>query len=243
MKISNIINNKLAELNPFKNGVPILMYHSIAKNDIYFTVQPEEFEKQMAYLKENLYQVITLDALVQAILIKKDLSKKLIILTFDDGFKDNYTYALPILKKNNFPATFFLVTGYLGREFDNAQKKPLKLLDWEEVEDMHRLGLIDFQPHGEYHKNFDQISKDELYLEIKKSKTIIEKKLNKKCEYFAYPRGRYNKEIINTVKKMGIKAAVTINPGLNNTKTDLFQLKRYSINSRTSLKKFISVIN
>jgi len=223
---------------PRRKGALILMYHSIANNDVFFTVELEMFEKQMNYLKNNNYNVIKLSDLVDILEYSKEIPKKTVILTFDDGYQDNYNNAFPILKKYNFPASIFLITGLIGKEINNSQNIPLMALNWEQIKKMYQSGLIDFQPHTVSHQKFNEMKLDEIKKEIINSKKLIEEELNKKCEFFAYPRGWYNKEIINILERNGFKAARTIENGKINKGDDLFKLKRISVNSTTSFIQF-----
>jgi peptidoglycan/xylan/chitin deacetylase (PgdA/CDA1 family) len=218
------------------------MYHSIGHNPVSFTVRPEEFQKQMDYLLKENYNVISLDELIIS-LKKKEISQKAVVLTFDDGFEDNYFNAFPVLKKYNFPATIFLSTGFIEKEIPNSAKIPLKILDWRQIKEMYNSGLVDFEPHTVNHPKLTQISLEEAKKEILDSKRIIEEKLNKKCKFFAYPYGRYTQEIIKILKESGFEGAVTIKEGLVSAGDDLFSLKRNSINSLTTLSQFKGKLN
>ena len=99
-----------------KSQVAILIYHSICPkkdNWILGPLSPESFETQMKYFTQN-YEILSLDKLVQYANSGKSFPKKAVVITFDDGYKDNYLYAYPILKKYKIPATIFLTTGYIG---------------------------------------------------------------------------------------------------------------------------------
>jgi len=216
---------------PCQKGVSVLMYHSIARNDIFFTVKLANFVKQMKYLKDKQYQVISLAELVEILESDEPLPKKTVVLTFDDGYQDNYTNAWPILKKYNFPATIFLITGLVGKEIDNSQNIPLKALNRQQIQEMHESGLIDFEPHTVHHQELNKS-------EIIDSKRMIEQELDKKCYFFAYPRGWHNQEVIEILRKNGFKAARTVDNGKVNKGDDLFKLKRISVNSTTSFIQF-----
>ena len=234
MFLKRIIKDELAFISlffPRKKGISILMYHSVAHNNVFFTVKPEIFEKQMQYLKNHNYNVIKLSDLINLLESDKELPKKTVILTFDDGFEDNYSNVFFILKKHNFPATIFLITGLVNEEMNNSQNIPLKILNWEQIQEMHESGLIDFQPHTVSHQELSE-------KEIIDSKKEIEEKLNKKCKFFSYPRGVYNNEIIDILKNNGFRASRTVKKGKVNKGDDLFKLKRVSINSTTSLIQF-----
>jgi len=234
MFLKRIIKDKFAFINlflPHKKGISILMYHSVDNNKVFFTVQPEMFEKQMKYLENNDYDVIKFSDLISLLKSNQELSKKTVVLTFDDGFEDNYINVFPVLKKYNFSATIFLTTGLVNKEMNNSQNIPLKILNWEQIQEMHESGLIDFQPHTVNHR---KINKEEII----NSKKNIEEKLNKKCEFFAYPRGVCNDEIIDILKYNEFKAARTIKNGKVKKGDDLFKLKRISVNSTTSFIQF-----
>jgi peptidoglycan/xylan/chitin deacetylase (PgdA/CDA1 family) len=240
MFLKRIIKDFLAVasfLIPRDKGIPILMYHSIDNNDVFFTVKPEVFVKQMKYLKDKNYQVISLAKLVEILESKNPLPDKAIVITFDDGYQDNYTNAWPVLKKHNFPATIFLTTGLIGQEMTTSQGS-LPMLNWSQIEEMHHSGLIDFQPHTVSHQRFDRLKLSEIEQEIVDSQKMIEEKLNKKCYFFAYPKGWYNQEIIEILKKHGFKAARTLETGKTKKGDDLFKLKRISVNSTISFIQF-----
>jgi len=240
MFLKKIIKDFLALISflvPRQKGVAILMYHSIDNNDVFFTVKPEDFAKQMKCLKEKNYQVISLTKLVEFLESGEELPQKTAILTFDDGFQDNYTNAYPILKKYNFPATIFLATGLIGQEVITSQGS-LSLLNWLQIGEMHQSDLIDFEPHTVNHLKLDQIDLIKAETEIKESKRIIEERLNKKCYFFAYPRGCYNQQIIEILKNNGFKAARTVETGKIKKGDNPFKLKRISVNSTTSFIQF-----
>jgi len=92
----------------------ILMYHSVGENDLLFTVPPKNFLKQIDYLKKNNYRVLRFTELVEKIKNQERIESKTVVITFDDGYKDNYQNAFPLLEANNFPATIFLSTCTLG---------------------------------------------------------------------------------------------------------------------------------
>ena len=218
--------------------VAVLMYHSINTNDLFFTARPEDFVEQMAYLKKEKFNVVSLTQLVNWIEKKQPIPKKTVVLTFDDGYEDNYLNAWPVLKRYNFPATIFLVSGLVGQTPYSKQNVPFKILDWSQIQEMYQSGLIDFQPHSLTHQRLGRIKLTEVEYEVRESKIIIEEKLNKKCYFFAYPKRDFSKEISDILKKHRFKAAFTINNGLIDSNSDLFTLPRKSINIETSMVQF-----
>lgn len=227
----------------FGRGTSILMYHSIDYNKIFFTVKPEDFKTQMDWLYQKKYNVISLSKLVDIVKLKEKIPPKTLVLTFDDGFKDNYFNAFPILKKYNFPATIFLTTDFIGGEQKNESTGILfKTLDWSQTKEMHNSGLIDFEPHTGSHLELTKIPLNEAEKEILSSRRIIEEALGKTCYFFAYPRGKYNKEIINILKENNFLAALTVDPGRVKQNSELLKLPRMSIDSLTGRFQFLHKI-
>lgn len=214
----------------------ILMYHSVNHNEVFFTVSPDNFKKQIDYLNKKKYNVVSLVSLADY-LAKKDIPAKTIVLTFDDGYKDNYFNVFPLLKKYKFPATIFLSTGFIGKEKKSAGVL-LPMLNWEEIEEMHRSGLVDFQPHTINHLKLTKVSLNEAEREILESRDIVEKNLNKKCHFFAYPYGDCNEGIMEILSKSGFKGALALREGLISNNSDLLSLKRNSIDSSVGFSQF-----
>lgn len=195
--------------------ISALCYHSIADGRL--SVKPEDFKKQMEFLKNNNYHIATLDEIAGFIKGEKNLPQKTVALTFDDGYEDNFVNAFPILKKYNFPAAFFLVSDFENARYNMEADDYLNPLSDEQIKEMKNTGLASFQFHSKTHKLLDKISDRELNEEIENKGNF---------SYFAYPGGHYSKEIIEAVKKAGYKAAFSIKPGLIKKGDNLFLIKR-----------------
>lgn len=230
--------NQISFFKSHSTKAAVLMYHSIDINSLFFTVRPEYFAEQMAYLKNKRFNVIPLTQLVERIEKKQSILKKTVVLTFDDGYEDNYFNAWPILKKYNFPATIFLVSGFVGKTLYSKQNILFRMLDWPQIQEMYESGLIDFQPHSLTHQKLTQMGLEQARNEIRLSKDIIEKQLNKSCYLFAYPKEDFNEEIIHILKESNFRSALTINNGLVGIDSDLFKIPRKSINAETSITQF-----
>lgn len=215
--------------------VPILVYHSIKpfyplelKFKKQFNVTPDVFEKELRYLKDNSYTVISFDALVNNLLENTSLPQKPVVLTFDDGWENQYTSAFPLLIKYNAPATFFIYTDAIGQK---------NFLTWQQVKNLDAAGMT-IGSHTKSHPYLIKIiNKQKLTEEIADSKKIIEKQLGKEIDFFAYPFGHYNNQIIDAVKEAGYKAARSFYKGVYNTKDNLFTLK--VISASNDFDKFI----
>ncbi len=212
---------------------PIIMYHSVnlevrAKDRL--TVSVKAFERQMRFLKTHNYNVLSLESLADLIKEKKKIPPKTIAITFDDGYKDNYIYAFPILKKYNLPATVFVIINEVGRS---------DRLSWEEIKTMQDSRLITFGSHCLGPEPLVNIkSNRKLMVEIFDSKRILEESLGKKVNMFSYPGGMFDNKIRQLVIEAGYKLAVSTSPGKKFANDDLFALKRLRI-SATSDNLFV----
>jgi len=209
-----------------KYMIPIIMYHSVnpvaREDNRLLVVSPETFEKQMRFLKDRRYNVITLEEAAEIISGKKKAPARAIAITFDDGYKDNYTYAFPILKKYNFPATIFIVANEIGVEPDR--------LTWDLVRAMQQSGLITFGSHSMSHPNLATVvSEEALKNEIVGSKKALEERLGVTVSAFCYPSGRYSAQSRAAVVAAGYKLAVVTNPGKKVPDDDIFLIKRLRI--------------
>lgn len=232
-KILNFINKT------FKKTVTILLYHRIDRinhDPVMLAVTPETFEEHIKYINK-FYKPVSLSELVKRI-NNKSLSGNEICITFDDGYKDNFTNALPILEKYNTPATIFITTGNLGKqasfEWDmkyNSTERAYFLSE-EEIKFLANHRLIEIGAHTNSHKRLSDLSRNDQLYEIETSKKILENIINKKVLHFAYPFGGrqdFNKISKNIVKDLGFISAYE-NTGLLGTESsNLFSFPRINI--------------
>lgn len=198
--------------------VPILNYHQInneAHNPL--TLSASQFEAQMAYLHREGYTAITPDQLADFLQYGKELPPKPVLITFDDGYADNYRVAYPILQKYHFVATVFLITDFVG---NNG-----RYLNWKQVREMAQNGFS-FESHTLSHINLADASDEEITSQLVNSKAAIEQWLGQKVEYLAYPGGAYNRRVTSLVRQAGYRAAFTINFGRAKKHCELFTLNR-----------------
>jgi len=204
---------------------PIIMYHSVspqAQPENRLAVRPETFARQMRFLKTHHYNVVPLEAVAAMIKEKKTLPPKTIAITFDDGYKDNFTYAYPVLKEFNLPATVFIIVHEVERPQNDR-------LSWKEIEQMCDSGLIDIGSHAIGPEPLVNIKSDsEVRRQIFDSRKILEEKLARKVTLFSYPEGLFNEKIRQLVIDAGYGAAVATKArGFSGG--DVFALKRIRI--------------
>ena len=204
-------------------GVPVLNYHQVEqKNGNPLTLWPDQFEAQMAYLADEGYTTITIDEMMDALENGTPLPEKPVIITFDDGYADNYEYAYPILKKYGFKATIFLIY-----DFTNAYPN---YLTWEQIDEMKQSGLIRFESHTMTHANLAELdSADELRHEIADSHDLLSEKIGYDMHYIAYPGGRVNPEIEEITRAAGYRGGFTVHYGLSTPTEGRYQMDRIPI--------------
>lgn len=198
------------------------------------------FRKYLKYLKENNYEVITFKDLEKISWRNRfNLNKKYIILTFDDGYVDNYELAFPILKEFGFTATIFLMAESTYNEWDvNASnEKAFPLMTKEMILEMQNYG-IEFGAHTFNHPKINKISNQEIEYQVIECKKILEEKIGEKIIIFAYPYGILNDYAKEMAKKAGYTFAVATDSGPVCLSDDLFQIRRIAIFPITNLRSF-----
>jgi peptidoglycan/xylan/chitin deacetylase (PgdA/CDA1 family) len=209
------------ESNPINlHEVPILNYHKVDILNNALSVSPREFEEQMEYLSKSGYHTITPDQLLTYLKSGKELPDKPIMLTFDDGYLDNYTNAYPIMKKYGFTATIFVVTNLVNHDE--------RFMTWDQVKEMQKNGFV-FGSHTVNHISLTTLTSEQVMNELNQSRDEIARQLGKVPTYFAYPTGTYNTGIEDMVRKAGYKAAFTIEYGQVGSDSDLYLLQRIPI--------------
>jgi len=230
-----------------KNLSVILNYHSIHPTHKYSTI-PDDFVQQMEYLSAN-FKILSLADFYEIRNAGNKSPERIAVITFDDGYEDNYEYAFPVLKKLGIKATIFLTTGFINGEVDITKKDSvyngLKPLKWEQILEMRANGIT-FGSHTHTHPILTKFSLEDAEREIIHSKGIMEGKLNESVEMFAYPLGQpktFNSSIIGLLKNRGFKLACTSLWGHVNSNTDAYALPRIRIDACDSLNDFKEKVN
>lgn len=215
--------------------VSILCYHGIDESGESTSVSPDEFTRQMSYLVRKHYYFATLNEIVDYIDGKIDLPQKTAALTFDDGYESFLIRVLPILRSLNIPAALFIITdfengGYLGQK--------AALLSAKNLKELLNFNLVSLQFHSKTHPNLVKLDEESLKKEIIDGKIELENKLGIKLDYFAYPGGGYNKDVVNLVQEAGFKAAFSVKRGLIHRNAYKFLIRRNVILGKMSFWEF-----
>lgn len=191
------------------------MYHRIAKDvEDSITISPKNFEIQLEELKKNFYLPDPLEIIKKFKNNQFDIPSNTALLTFDDGYEDNFKYALPLLRKYKIKAIVFLISNYIGKYNLWNHKYPLKVRHMDVREITKAKDVFVYGCHTANHFNLVKMSKPEIVYEIYKSKRYLDNLIGHSLEYFSYPFGYFNEEIIKIVKKYFVVSFSTFNKGL-----------------------------
>lgn len=207
------------------SGVPVLMYHSIGEeknNDA--VISRERFVAQMAYLYQNNYHPISLEDLYGYLSMKRALPPRPVVITFDDGYRDTYEVAFPVLKQYGFKSVLFIPAGTVGQ-----------ILSWTELKEMKAAGM-EIASHSLSHRSLSDLSIEEQMAEIRKSKELLDHYLGQETKYFCYPNGSYTQKTLQLLRDGGVILAVTIDPGWVKPGDDPLTLRRIWMGNTVELR-------
>ncbi len=220
-------------LNRNKNGLIVLMYHKVNELlDNPLSVSVNQFKEQIAYLKRN-FNVISLDEALSCIRNDYSFHKRTVLITFDDGYKDNLTNAYPILKKYGCKAVLFIPTEYPGGRtlpHDEFVTVSNPTISWDEISQIQ--DIFEIGSHGCSHRALTRLSLPKARMEIQYSKEIIEKRIKTPVRAFSYPKGSIgdiNDKLEVEVKNAGYQICFTTIPGKNIGLFNQFRICRYNV--------------
>lgn len=228
-----ILGFSLVSFYNYQNkALTVLAYHSVMREakekNAPYSISENVFVEQMEYLQSAGYHVVTIDDAIKGLQGEKELPTKPLLLTFDDGYKDNFYIMWPILQRYNYPATVFVATSLIATE---------GFMTWKDIKAAHDDG-IDFASHTINHKALANLTDDEIRFELAQSKRLFKDNLDIEIEYLAYPFGSYNQAMFPILQETGYKAAFTGNLGTSSEKTQVYELERVNIVQETGKYQF-----
>lgn len=216
-------------------GICILVYHCIGyeKNNT-LMIPKQQFRQQMKYIKDNGYSTITLDEFSKFMLENKPIPKKSVIITFDDGYVDNYQYAYPILKEFNLKATVFAIPNTIDKNKNYMTLTQLKEL---------QANGIDIESHTFDHEKLTTLSYEKQLTTFKNSKKTLENILDKKVNYITYPYAKYNNDTIKAAMNSGYVMGFILGGKVARKNDGIYTLHRISVSPNDNIDEFISILD
>lgn len=213
------------------------MYHAIGYSR--FAVRPEDFKKQMAYLKAHA-RVVSLDEIVAGDHEEHRAPSPLTCaITFDDGYAGVHEYAYPILRQYGFGAVVYVTTSALD-SVSGLGKAEIPgffpgepVLNWEQVREMNANGIT-IGSHLCHHLDLRRADVKQCLEELCESKRIICEKISTPCNHFAYPSGWFKPDTVTCVRRAGYESAVTVRYSTVADKVDRFRIPRMGVGPENS---------
>ncbi len=246
----------VTKLSQKADYVTVLLYHSVINQDEMpdkyldkngevksrYVITTENFEKQMDILKKYNYKTLTLDEFHDFVTGKRDVPKNSVLITFDDGLKNQYVNAYPILKKHHFKAASFLMTSKIAQDNEEYDAKKGQYISQEEIDNSK--DVFEYASHThKFHKKTEGkkaylIAKNskEIKKDLKKSFQIVDKK------YLAYPYGVYDKKLYKLLRNLEVKCAFTNKKGKVKKNSNVYAVKRNNIKNSYSEEKFKKIV-
>ena len=222
--------------------VPVLVYHNIGKEPRgRLVLGVDAFTEQMKYLKAHGFRVVSVAEFVEWLQLRRQLPRKTVVLTFDDGYRSFREHAYPVLKELGFTATLFVYTDYVG-----AGRNALK---WGDLKALAAQGF-DVQAHSKSHADLrrgDHESEAQygrrMQAELIDAPRVLARSVGRPVSFLAYPYGRVDDAVLTKVKDHGYLAAFTVRRESNASFVDVLRISRSQIYSDMTLEQFAKNLN
>jgi peptidoglycan/xylan/chitin deacetylase (PgdA/CDA1 family) len=212
---------------------PILMYHRVDTDRPHdavgrsLTLEPAQFAAELGYLRARGLQVISMEEFYRRLLHSQSLDRA-VIATFDDGYEDQFEFAVPLLRFYGDQATFYVVTGNVGR---------LGHLPWDALTAMAGDGM-DIAAHGVQHDDLSKMTPAQQRFQIGMSVTLLRRRLKVPVDSYAYPSGRFNRYTLDLLRQAGVPLGVTTDPSYVIRPENSLELTRIRVRSSWTLEQF-----
>lgn len=230
-------------------AVPVLMYHHVGPNPGLVTVSPETFRAQMESIVAKGYRSLAADELLAFLQGRGELPAKSVLVTFDDGYLDNYVYAYPVLKELGLKATIFAVTGWIGNGPVRTGEPPCPdhktcmakvrdgqtdevMLRWSEIEVMEAEGVVEIHSHTHTHTRWDKTTPDPaarraaLARDLTQSRDTLKERLGREDRHLCWPQGYFDDDYVTVAGELGFEALYTTRRHINTRHTSPLDIGR-----------------
>ena len=214
-------------MNGTNARLPVLTFHALDKRSSVISFSPHLFRDGMARLHEKGYRTLRLSQVAGILIRGEAFPDHSFVITFDDGYESVYEVAFPVLRDCGMSATVFITVGEKGPRKPGSRLPSLEgrpMLTWTQIEEMHRWG-IDFGGHTLTHPDLTRLPRDQVQTEVCDGKAVLENILGAPIFCFAYPFGRYNREVQRIVRQ-SFRLACSDKLGFLKRRSDLFALER-----------------
>lgn len=217
------------------SAVPVLMYHHVAPDR---EVTPEGFEAQLKRLRNRGWESLSSEAFLAHLNGSRPAAERSLVITFDDGYADNWVHAFPALKKHGFTAQVFVVTGRVGRGAPRTaavdthadERGAAGFLTWEELREMTASGVFEAGSHTRTHRDFKREAPyADVEEELAGSRRALESELGSWSGLLAWPWGDFENSWLPLLPKHGYKLAYTTRPGANVPGADPLRTHRFKV--------------
>ena len=234
-----------------QRSVAILSYHKIGHPapggwDTWYYVPEDVFRRQLEYLCDAGYRFIDLPALYRGLDDPAGLPEKSALITFDDGYRNNLTAAVPIMRELVCPAVVFVPTKYIAglNTWDAGNEPDEPICTWDELRELEHAGVM-IESHSVAHPAFSDLTPEQQDQELRESKTVLETGLGRRVEFFAYPYGDAGRDAViseSLLRKVGYRAACLYGGGaVMLPGADRFRLERLAMGPDTDLDAILGV--
>lgn len=219
--------------------VPVLMYHKVNPSVIdRNTVHIDNFKQQLQYLVQSGYRTITFAQYQEYMAGRQVLPAKPIILTFDDGYEDNFTHVLPLLKQYNMKGTVFVVVEGIGKPCSWLKRHECnQLMTWDQLNIWLEAGM-EVGGHTMTHPMLSRLSNEAIKHELEVSKELLERRLKTKIDLLCYPYGDLDDRVKTLTRAVGYKGGLAIFNNAPLIHEDMYAIPRVGISSRLPLWEF-----
>jgi peptidoglycan/xylan/chitin deacetylase (PgdA/CDA1 family) len=239
---------RVARIEYRTDRIPVLNYHRIVSNENLalckknaYIISESAFREQLQFLKDNGYTTIDLDDFLYYKAHRNELPPKSLIITFDDGYENNYLYAYPILKNFKYKAVIYSVSDP-NTDFFNSFEIPERLLSPEQMRELSNNG-ISIQSHTKTHPHLKYLSNDLIKAELKDCKDTLEAITQRPVIHMAIPYGSYDRRLFRIAQEVGYKTLEIPGRGTINLDTDPYRLRRIAIHSNTTIAELQKIVS